>query len=145
MSPGASPAEAAGDTYCPPQSPASLAAVRRGPIPGQFGGDLYPAAAGSGNFPNGARWEVTPEHAAQWLAHRFAGLRGDSSFLRTLGDLAGHDLALLLWDLDLYEGLERRGHNLPPIDQYLRPGREHWGSIAGLLRRLAGADAESQA
>lgn len=90
-------------------------------------------------FPEGAPWEVTPEHAARWRLHNFEHRRGDTNHFRSLGDLSDSEFALLLWDLSCWKGMVRRasiglGATPPPLEEYLRPGREHWGAIGVLVR-----------
>lgn len=87
-----------------------------------------------GSF-GGERWEITPARARSWVAHRFAEFRGDSDLFRRLGPLDADEFALLLFDLDCYEGLWNRYHagrgpKPPAAHKYLLPGREHWGAAA---------------
>lgn len=95
-------------------------------------------------FPAGILWEITEDRAREWFRHRFGWLR--DGILRR-GPLDRGELALLLLDLDCYEGLvtrylEGRGPQPPPLHEYLLPGREHWGELARLFRALL-ARAES--
>jgi hypothetical protein len=92
---------------------------------------LRPRGAG---FPSAGRWELTPEHAAEWGRHNFAGRRGDTGYFRRLGDLSADEFALLLWDLDCWHDLVRRGCNPPPLEAYLLAGREEWGWLGALIR-----------
>lgn len=106
-------------------------------------GEALPA----GSFPLSAEWEITPRRARGWYLHQFQGFRGESDLMRRLGDLSHSELALLLWDLSCYEGLVQRwerglGHRPPPLDEYLRADREHWGAMAEMLRELGWWEAE---
>lgn len=107
----------------------------------------------SGGFPGGIKWRITYSTASGWLGHSFWGLRGDSQFTRRLSDLAGNELAQLLWDLDCYQGLLERWQvglllpefmahwgTFPLIHEYLRPGREHWGNLALLVQEWLDED-----
>lgn len=94
-------------------------------------------------FPTGRRWEVSRATAWSWFQHRFWGLTHSEDFIER-ADIGGHELLLLVYDLDYYEAaceryLRDRGPCPKPLDEYLRPGREHWGSPSGILRALAEA------
>jgi hypothetical protein len=138
----------------PPEiSPATrrpLQPGQRNPTPfdehGAWSGD---GSSPAGVFPDSAHWEVTAPHAETWLKHGFFARRGDTNRMRQLGDLSEDEFAMLLWDLDLYEGLWRRwvarngllARELqeprpPHIVDYLRPGREEWGWIGAYAREL---------
>lgn len=95
-----------------------------------------PGAGGSGLFPWGPGWRVEAESAWDWFAHRFGGLPP--------GGPDRGELPLLVLDLACYEGqverwLRKQGPRPLPLEEYLRPGREHWGGLA--LPREEAADA----
>lgn len=104
-------------------------APRREELAIQAQADLYQGRYRS--FPIGAQWEVNDVHAWGWFAHRFRNLLSSENFLSRV-DVANDELLLLVYDLDLYETwcvryLQAAGPCPPPIGDYLRPGREHWG------------------
>ena len=82
-------------------------------------------------------WEITPEHAEEWSFWRACGWGGSAA----LTAMAGDEYGLLLSDLDCYAGLVRRaqegrGPKPPPLEEYLRPGREDWGHLGQLARLI---------
>lgn len=82
-------------------------------------------------FTWGCAWEINAR-AASWDRHNFAGRRGNSDFFRSGIDPSQNEIALLMWDLDLWRGMP--AHERPPLASYLRNGREHWGWLGPLVR-----------
>jgi hypothetical protein len=93
----------------------------------------YPA----GSFPIGPQWELVRGIVYRWLHHNFAARRGDTNYFRGQGDLAEGEWSQLLWDLDCFTDLCRRGLMDRGLPEYLAEGRENWGLCARALDQIA--------
>lgn len=88
-------------------------------------------------FPDGPQWRLTSRNVYSWLRHNFEARRGDTNHFRAQGDLSEHPFSQLLWDLDCYHDLSRRGLLRPDLSltEYLCAGREEWGWIGWLVEQ----------
>lgn len=84
-------------------------------------------------FPISRQWILDEHNLSQWLRHNFEGRRGDTNAFRTMGDLSNGEFALLLWDLDCYNDLVRRGLPTGGFEGYFGAGREDWGWLGELV------------
>lgn len=100
------------------------------------------------SFPGSDRWELTRSNALRWARTLFPRVR-ERQLTRSRLNEIDQEILLLIRDLELYgflcrdfvqavrdpagplpAGLRRP----PPIEEFLRPGREHWGRYARLSR-----------
>ncbi len=88
-------------------------------------------------------WEITPEAADRWL-RRHEDEGPGPGILWALSDGGRDEWGLFLSDLDAWMALRRLDAKcllpkcfegrLPPLEEYLRVGREDWGSLSGPIR-----------
>src|SRR5688572_15688614 len=108
--------------------PAAAMARAQPPLPAP---DQVPTS----NRFRGSRWEITEDRAWWWFVTRFRRAIEESRFLDCLRRIDDHEVLLLVYDLDCYEGLclrylNGRGPRPAPIVEYLSAGREGWGEFA---------------
>ena len=97
----------------------------------------------TGTFPIGVGWEVNETNAARWNYHKFASLLGSSRLeLFTRRGVDANELHLLRLDILAWNDLANRRLTNKTLEEHLRAGREHWGSLVSLfaMQDAAGLD-----
>jgi hypothetical protein len=115
----------------------------------------WTSAVASSQFPKGVLWEIERVNAWRWFVHKFRGYVQSESVMSVI-DITSDELMLLIYDLDHYEdwcirwlGDIRNGAGVlpqkpPPLPNYLRPGREHWGTLGQLPEGTDPADLDDE-
>lgn len=93
-----------------------------------------------GGFPTGPIWRITEERAQEWARMCDIWREGPIRFLAGSSDLAADELGALFLDISCWQGMHRRGTARESLAEYLRHGREDWGS-AGNCELLDEQDA----